>query len=85
MRSDLICNGACASWGVDVAPAGLARNGAPSSAWRRSRRGWRSREAFAAEMAAELGPGVRVLAAASAEEAVSGAHVISCATTSFEP
>ncbi len=45
----------------------------------------RSREAFAAEMAAELGPGVRVLAAGSAEEAVRGAHVISCATTSFEP
>jgi ornithine cyclodeaminase len=45
----------------------------------------RSREAFAAEMAAEVGPGVEVLAAASAEEAVRGAHVISCATTSFEP
>jgi ornithine cyclodeaminase len=45
----------------------------------------RSREIFAAEMAAELGPGVRVLAAGSPEEAVRGAHVISCATTSFEP
>jgi ornithine cyclodeaminase len=43
------------------------------------------REAFAASMGDELGPGVRVLAAASAEAAVQGADVICCATTSFEP
>lgn len=45
----------------------------------------RSREAFAAAMAAELGQGVRVVAAASAEEAVRDAEVICCATTSAEP
>lgn len=44
-----------------------------------------SREAFAAAMAAELGPGVRVVAARSAEEAVRGAEVICCVTTSSEP
>lgn len=44
-----------------------------------------SREAFAAAMAAELGPGIKVVAAASAEEAVRGAEVICCATTSSEP
>lgn len=44
-----------------------------------------SREAFAAEMAAELGPGVRVTAPATAEAAVHGADVICCATTSSEP
>jgi ornithine cyclodeaminase/alanine dehydrogenase-like protein (mu-crystallin family) len=43
------------------------------------------REAFAASLAGELGPGVRVVAAASAEEAARGADVICCATTSFEP
>jgi ornithine cyclodeaminase/alanine dehydrogenase-like protein (mu-crystallin family) len=43
------------------------------------------REAFAASLAQEFGPGVRVMAAASAEEAARGADVICCATTSFEP
>lgn len=43
------------------------------------------RDAFAASMTAELGPGTRVVAAQSAEEAVRGADVICCATTSFEP
>ena len=44
-----------------------------------------SRHAFAAAMAAELGAAVRVIAAASAEDAVRGAEVICCATTSSEP
>jgi len=43
------------------------------------------REAFATSLGEELGPGVRVLAAATAEAAVRGADVICCATTSFEP
>lgn len=43
------------------------------------------RDAFAAEMVAELGPAVRVLAAESAEAALHGADVVCCATTSFEP
>jgi ornithine cyclodeaminase len=44
-----------------------------------------SRERFAAEMAGELGGGMRIIAAGSAEEAVVGADVICCATTSSEP
>jgi len=44
-----------------------------------------SRHAFAARMAAELGAGVRVVAAVSAEDALRGADVICCATTSTEP
>jgi ornithine cyclodeaminase/alanine dehydrogenase-like protein (mu-crystallin family) len=43
------------------------------------------REAFAAAMTQELGPGVRVVAAPSAESAVREADVICCATTSSEP
>jgi ornithine cyclodeaminase len=43
------------------------------------------RDGFAASMAAELGASVRVVAAESAEEAVRGADVVCCATTSFEP
>lgn len=43
------------------------------------------RDAFAASLAAELGPDVRVFAAESAEAAVRGADVICCATTSSEP
>lgn len=43
------------------------------------------RDGFAASMAAELGASVSVVAAESAEEAVRGADVICCATTSFEP
>jgi ornithine cyclodeaminase/alanine dehydrogenase-like protein (mu-crystallin family) len=43
------------------------------------------RDAFAASMAEELGPGVRVVAAPTAEAAVRGADVICCATTSSEP
>ena len=43
------------------------------------------REAFAAGLAKELGPGVRVVAAQTAEAAVHEADVICCATTSFEP
>jgi len=43
------------------------------------------RDAFAASLAQELGPGVRVLAAQAAEVAVRGADVICCATTSFDP
>ena len=44
-----------------------------------------SRDAFAASLAEELAPDVRVVAADSAEAAVRGADVICCATTSFEP
>ena len=44
-----------------------------------------SRTAFAASMAAELGPGVQVLAPASAEETVRGADIVCCATTSSQP
>ncbi|MGZ6256669.1 MAG: ornithine cyclodeaminase family protein [Candidatus Limnocylindria bacterium] len=43
------------------------------------------REAFAAGLAGELGPGVRVLSAPTAEAAVRGADVICCATTSSDP
>ena len=43
------------------------------------------RDAFASALANELGPGVRVVAAQTAEAAVRGADVICCATTSFEP
>ena len=43
------------------------------------------RDAFAAELAEELGPEVRVVAAESAEATVRGADVVCCATTSFEP
>jgi ornithine cyclodeaminase/alanine dehydrogenase-like protein (mu-crystallin family) len=44
-----------------------------------------ARERFAAEIGAELGEGVRVVAAQSAEEAVSAADVVCCATTSSRP
>jgi ornithine cyclodeaminase/alanine dehydrogenase-like protein (mu-crystallin family) len=44
-----------------------------------------ARDAFAASLAKELGPSVRVLAPATAEAAVRGADVICCATTSSEP
>jgi len=44
-----------------------------------------ARGAFAAEMAAELGPGVDVVAAPSAQEALRGADVVCCATTSSTP
>lgn len=43
------------------------------------------RNAFAASLAEELGSAIRVVAAQHAEEAVRGADVICCATTSFEP
>jgi len=43
------------------------------------------REAFAATMAQELGSGMTVLAAPSAREALRGADVVCCATTSSEP
>jgi ornithine cyclodeaminase len=43
------------------------------------------REAFASDLVEELGAGIQVLAASSAEEAVRGADVICCATTSFAP
>jgi alanine dehydrogenase len=43
------------------------------------------REAFAAELVAELGAAVQVTAASSAKAAVDGADVICCATTSSEP
>jgi ornithine cyclodeaminase len=43
------------------------------------------RDDFAALLAEELGPEVRVVAAESAEATVRGADVICCATTSFEP
>jgi ornithine cyclodeaminase/alanine dehydrogenase-like protein (mu-crystallin family) len=42
-------------------------------------------ERFAAEMARELGDGVRVGAARSAREAVTAADVVCCATTSSQP
>jgi ornithine cyclodeaminase/alanine dehydrogenase-like protein (mu-crystallin family) len=44
-----------------------------------------ARESFAASMADELGPDIRVVAAATAEAAVRDADVICCATTSSEP
>ena len=44
-----------------------------------------ARDAFAASLADELGEGVRVIAAGSAEAAVRGADVICCATTSSDP
>ena len=44
-----------------------------------------ARARFAAEMARELGEGVRVTAAESAQETVSAADVVCCATTSSEP
>lgn len=43
------------------------------------------REAFAAQLTGELGAGVAVRASASAEEAVRGADIVCCATTSAEP
>ncbi|MEP7040482.1 MAG: ornithine cyclodeaminase family protein [Chloroflexota bacterium] len=43
------------------------------------------RQAFVANLTAELGPGTRVIAADSPEAAIRGADVICCATTSFEP
>ena len=43
------------------------------------------REAFAARMGQELGPGVTVVACGSAEEAVRDADIVCCATTSTEP
>jgi ornithine cyclodeaminase len=43
------------------------------------------RDAFADRMSEELGSTIRVVAAPSAEEAVRGADVVCCATTSFEP
>jgi ornithine cyclodeaminase/alanine dehydrogenase-like protein (mu-crystallin family) len=44
-----------------------------------------ARERFAAEIGAELGDGVRVVAAGSAQEAVSEADVVCCATPSSQP
>jgi len=44
-----------------------------------------TRARFVAEMARELGDGVRVVAAQSAQEAVSTADVVCCATTSSQP
>lgn len=43
------------------------------------------REAFAARMAEELGPAVRVDASGSARDALHGADVVCCATTAGEP
>lgn len=43
------------------------------------------RAAFAAAMGQELGTGVAVVASGSAEEALRGADVVCCATTSSEP
>jgi ornithine cyclodeaminase/alanine dehydrogenase-like protein (mu-crystallin family) len=43
------------------------------------------REAFAAGMAQELGPGIVVVASPSAEEAARGADIVCCATTSAQP
>jgi ornithine cyclodeaminase len=44
-----------------------------------------ARDAFAADLAEELGSSVHVIAPATAEAAVLGADVICCATTSSEP
>lgn len=44
-----------------------------------------TREAFAATMAKELGLTVKVVAAESAEQAVRGADIVCCATTSSQP
>jgi ornithine cyclodeaminase len=43
------------------------------------------REAFASAMGRELGAGVKVVALGSAEQALRGADVVCCATTSTEP
>ncbi|MDP9467476.1 MAG: ornithine cyclodeaminase family protein [Chloroflexota bacterium] len=43
------------------------------------------REAFVADLAQELGPGVAVVASRSAEDAVREADVVCCATTSSQP
>jgi ornithine cyclodeaminase/alanine dehydrogenase-like protein (mu-crystallin family) len=43
------------------------------------------REAFAATMAQEVGPDVKVVASNFAEQAVTGADIVCCATTSSEP
>lgn len=48
-------------------------------------RGRDGRQRFVAALAEELGEGVRVVEAERAEDAVRGAHVICCATTSSEP
>ena len=48
-------------------------------------RNQQSRDGFAAEMSDELGAEVSVVAASSVREAVSGADVICCATTSATP
>jgi ornithine cyclodeaminase len=43
------------------------------------------RDAFAAGMTEELGSAIRVVSAQTAEEAIRGADIVCCATTSFEP
>lgn len=72
--------GAQASWQVRAVVA--AR---PIAELRVFARTAATRESFAARMADELGPDVRVVAAATAEAAVRDADVICCATTSSEP
>lgn len=72
--------GAQASWQVRAVQA--AR---PIDELRVYARTAATREAFAAAMAEELGPSVRVIAAGSAEAALDGAEIVCCATTSSEP
>lgn len=43
------------------------------------------RDAFAAKMGQELGASIRVIASLSAEDALRGADIVCCATTSSEP
>lgn len=72
--------GAQAAWQVRAVCA--AR---PVSSLRIYARNESARVAFAAEMAAELGARVDVVAAPSAQEALHGADVVCCATTSSTP
>lgn len=76
----LFGTGAQAAWQVRAVMA--AREIAEIRVFSRAPEG---RDAFVAALSAELGPGVGVLAAQTAEAAVHGADVICCATTSSEP
>jgi ornithine cyclodeaminase len=76
----LIGTGAQAAWQVRAVMA--AR---PIREVRTFSRDAGARARFAEEMAHELGDGVRVVAVQSAQEAVSTADVVCCATTSSQP
>ena len=72
--------GAQAAWQVRA-----VRAARPLRALRVFDRSETAREAFAARMAAELGPEADVVAATSAQEALEGADIVCCATTSTTP